>query len=841
MKKILALLTVISLLLGITILNVNAEGTVSNELEDTTFLQDSGNTSDYYVDAANSVASKIAELNSQREANNALSNVKNYSTATVDEDFDDSSVMVSLLHNFSIQGKEYTVADFENIDNILTVENLMKLESGEYETKPNKLVNYDGFVQILSLRLINPSKENVIAAIKEIEKLDFVKSAAPNYYTEMNFESEPSDPRYSEQYAPAHIGAEEVWESTKGRKAVKVGVIDSGIANHPDLEANVDRTLGRDFVNGNNTTTDDTVGHGTQVAGIIAAVANNEIGISGIAPNVTVVPFQVANNNNNPNISAQTAAIVHCTNNNIPIINMSLSGSSEDLNRFNALNNYNGVIVCSAGNDRLDNDLHNVFPANYNVDNLIAVAATNDNDELWVKANNEGGSNFGKNNVDLAAPGVNILTTKSDGGYTSEYSGTSLAAPHVSAAAALLLSHYPEFTASEIVACILASVDKIDDLADVVATGGRLNIANAFDYAAAHTMVKLLAGDFNNDGKDDIAAVCELSISSTQMRILVNLSNGSKFTGWRTWYGTTNLNAFSFGFRLDVGDVNGDGKDDIVGIYRNANGSANEYAFVSDGTKFTASTWHYWSSTQVNTSNISGRFAVGDYNGDGKADTSFMYRYPSSQTRIFVQISSGSSFGTITNWLDWDVGAYDADCVSNRFASGDFDNDSKSDLVVMYDEADTTEVLIYVYLSAGNSFTPDREWKYFPEGYFDATCVDGRFDTGDFTGDGKDDLAVMYVYPNYTTKMFINISDGVISLTTQTWYDWAAVNDEFSGLYTTQKFAVGNFNGDRYADIAYLYAYGRDIYQPFVGDIYVMRSNGSAFLTPTVWESSSSQ
>ena len=89
--------------------------------------------------------------------------------------------MVSLLHNFSIQGKAYTVADFENIDNILSVENLMKLEPGEYETKPNKLVNYDGFVQILSVELKEPGKENVIALIKEIEKLDFVKSAAPHY------------------------------------------------------------------------------------------------------------------------------------------------------------------------------------------------------------------------------------------------------------------------------------------------------------------------------------------------------------------------------------------------------------------------------------------------------------------------------------------------------------------------------------------------------------------------------------------------------------------------------------------------------------------------------------
>jgi len=130
----------------------------------------------------------IAALEAKREANNALANVKTYSTATVDEDFDDSSVMVNILHDFSIQGKEYTVADFKNIDNTLSVENLMKLEPGEYETRPNKLVNYDGFVQILSVELKEPGKENVIALIKEIEKLDFVKSASPNYYYEDEFD-----------------------------------------------------------------------------------------------------------------------------------------------------------------------------------------------------------------------------------------------------------------------------------------------------------------------------------------------------------------------------------------------------------------------------------------------------------------------------------------------------------------------------------------------------------------------------------------------------------------------------------------------------------------------------
>lgn len=777
-------------------------------------------------------------MEAQREVNNTLANLKTYSSATVNEDFETSSVIVSLLHDYSIQGKEYTAADFENIANVLTVENLMKLEPGEYEARPNKLTNYDGFVQILSLKLINFGKEKVIAAIKEIEKLNFVKSVSPNYYTEMSLEETPNDAMYDEQYAPALIGAEDVWESTKGRKAVKVGVIDLGIANHPDLEANVDRSLGKDFVNGNNTTTDDTHGHGTKVAGVIAAVADNNIGVSGIAPNVTVVPLQAYNYNESKFPSdSQVAAINHAKNNDIQILNMSFGGYYDsDLNFSHgsilvALNNYNGIIVCSAGNDGENNDVVNHFPSNYNLSNLIAVAASTQSDTL------RSTSNYGKNTVDLVAPGTIIKTTAPNNSY-AEASGTSIAAPHVSAAAALLLSHYPEFNAYEIVACILESVDKISALSNKVATGGRLNIANAFDYAAARTMIKMLAGDFNNDGKDDIAAVCNLSENSTQMRILVNLSNGSKFTGWRTWYGTTNLNPENFGDRLDVGDVNADGKDDIVGIYRNYNGSANEYALVSDGTKFTASTWHYWETYQVNTYYILSRFAVGDYNGDSKADTAFMYRYPSSQTKIFVQLSNGSSFGTITSWIGWDAGVYEAECVTERFASGDFDNDAKSDIVAMYDEIDTDEVLIYIYLSTANSFIKDCEWKYFPEGYFDAYCVDGRFDTGDFTGDGKDDLAVMYVYPNYTTKMFINVSDGVLSLTTQTWYDWAGNGSNFDGSYSYNKFVVGNFNGDNYDDVAYLDIIGNGILK---GDVCVMKSNGTAFLAPQVWESSSSQ
>jgi subtilisin family serine protease len=136
------------------------------------------------------------------------------------------------------------------------------------------------------------------------------------------------------------------------------------------------------------------------------------------------------------------------------------------------------LFVAAAGNSSADNDKSASYPANYDLPNVLSVAATDSNDGLAPF------SNFGVKQVDLAAPGVKILSAVPGNRY-AEFSGTSMAAPHVSGAAALLLAAFPSMKAKDLKEVLMESVDKVSSLEGKVVTGGRLNIAKALSTAKA--------------------------------------------------------------------------------------------------------------------------------------------------------------------------------------------------------------------------------------------------------------------------------------------------------------------------------------------------------------------
>ena len=196
---------------------------------------------------------------------------------SLEEGFDGTSVLVTMTEEASEVNKVYAPSFFGDID-ISSIEDLTAM-TGDIEAK--EYFDESRFKQILQLHLPVDSKENVLEVIDQLEEVDGVLSASPNYYA--SFAEIPNDTDYEDLWGMDDedgIDAVSAWDITTGSHEVKVGIIDTGIANHPDLNANL--AEGWDFVNNNSNTSDDPTGHGTHVAGTVGACGNNGVGDVGV-------------------------------------------------------------------------------------------------------------------------------------------------------------------------------------------------------------------------------------------------------------------------------------------------------------------------------------------------------------------------------------------------------------------------------------------------------------------------------------------------------------------------------------------------------------------------------
>ncbi|MEZ2227324.1 MAG: S8 family serine peptidase [Microcoleus sp.] len=322
----------------------------------------------------------------------------------------------------------------------------------------------------------------------------------------------PSDPRLNELWGlnntgqtggrfDADIDAPEAWDIQKGSKNVVVAVVDTGVDyNHQDLAANIWRNTGEiagdgidndrngyiddvrgyNFINNNNNPTD-IASHGTHVAGTIGAVGNNNIGVVGVSQNVSIMPLMVFKIYPDGKLLASTDALVkainYATQKGAKVINASYGGPSFSQAEKDAIADANkkGVLfVAAAGNDAKNNDTVAHYPSNYDLPNIIAVAATTDSDLVAFF------SNYGNNSVDLGAPGQNILSTIPGNQYGFK-SGTSMAAPHVAGAAALLLAQNPSLSVTQLKNILMRTTDPLTSLIGATVSGGRLNIRRALN------------------------------------------------------------------------------------------------------------------------------------------------------------------------------------------------------------------------------------------------------------------------------------------------------------------------------------------------------------------------
>ncbi len=316
--------------------------------------------------------------------------------------------------------------------------------------------------------------------------------------------------------ACADINVENVWDIWTGDADFKIAVIGTGVdVNHPDLIGNIwtnpgesgldgngnpketngidddgndyiDDVHGWDFIEGDNDPTDDN-DHETFVAGIIGAVGNNGIGVTGINWECDIVVLKVLDVDGNSFMNSVIDAVQYCVDNNITVSNNSYGTFAFSQDHKDAIENDQSIghiFVAAAGNDGTSNDVIRFYPASYNLPNIIAVAATDNNDNIADFP--FGGSNFGLESVDIGAPGLNIYSTNHTPNYRY-WSGTSFASPHVAGVVALLRSKMTNLTWNEIIEHIFNNVREVVDLENMTVTGGVID--------AAASMV-----DCNNNG-----------------------------------------------------------------------------------------------------------------------------------------------------------------------------------------------------------------------------------------------------------------------------------------------------------------------------------------------------
>jgi subtilisin family serine protease len=289
------------------------------------------------------------------------------------------------------------------------------------------------------------------------------------------------------------IDAPEAWTVTRGA-GIGVGVVDSGVdLGHPDLQAQL--LPGHDWV-GNDDVPADEEGHGTHVAGTIAA-ADNGVGAVGVAPEAKIVPLRVLDETGSGWSSDVAAAFDWAGDHGLRVVNASLGAPDPTTVEEQAIASHPGTLfVVAAGNGGADGVGDDVavtpsYPCAYTAANVLCVGATDSADQI------ASFSNYGAAGVDLFAPGYRVvsdhlrgLATRLDRYYGTGdgfeiLSGTSMASPHAAGAAALVAAAHPGWSAAQLKSALMDNVDPVAALAGRSVTGGRLNAARALGLAPA--------------------------------------------------------------------------------------------------------------------------------------------------------------------------------------------------------------------------------------------------------------------------------------------------------------------------------------------------------------------
>jgi RHS repeat-associated protein len=397
------------------------------------------------------------------------------------------------------KNKKRIIVKYKDVNNIESVKNSVK--------KYAKLTRLDTKRDLKSAKMqvyeLNAAEfdKNILDKFKASKDVEYVQEDL-----QVSLYDVPGDTRFPEQWgldnsgqtingnagvSGVDISALDAWDKTKGSTGVVVGVLDTGVdINHEDLRDNIYTNIGEipdngidddnngyiddvngwDFVGGNNTVFDSPSSdlHGTHVSGIIGA-KDNDKGIRGAAPGIKIMPLKCINGNYGYT-SDIIEAIEYCKIMGIKIVNCSWGGLEENGALYDAMKNSGILYICAAGNMSSNVSQTPVYPACFNIPNIISVAAIRNNGDLASY------SNYG-NAIDVAAPGSDILSTTPGDSY-GMMSGTSMAAPFVTGTAALIKSYDAGLSVDEIAQRIKNNVVKSSKLVGKVNAGGWVD-ANA--------------------------------------------------------------------------------------------------------------------------------------------------------------------------------------------------------------------------------------------------------------------------------------------------------------------------------------------------------------------------
>ena len=400
---------------------------------------------------------------------------------------------------------------------------LLAFRSGVSESREAAILTSIGARDVkrigVGVHVLGVGRGRVRAAIESLEARSEIRYAEPDYVETLAGGSVPNDTYVASQWAIQNTGqvvngvtgtagaderAPGAWGITTGTNSVVVAVLDTGVQySHPDLLTNIWNNPGGiggcpAGTHGYNVLTsscdpmdDDTYygGHGSHVAGILGAVANNAAGVAGVnwTTSIMAVKWVLGSNSGSTSdlitamdwvIKAKQAGI------NVRVINDSATWPSTTFSQalsdeIDLLGANDILFVTAAGNTAQNNDTVPRYPCSYNRPNMLCVAASDQNDNLWSS------SNYGITSVELAAPGVNIYSTKRLSNY-DYISGTSMSAAQVSGTAALILSLGYQ-SVSSLKSLIVNNVDPLPSLTSYVTSGGRLNVCKAVPGCATAT------------------------------------------------------------------------------------------------------------------------------------------------------------------------------------------------------------------------------------------------------------------------------------------------------------------------------------------------------------------